>query len=166
MALMQAAGDSALYFMDDEGLRQMSRLFAVSAERAPPAACAALYTGGADAFPESFATVMRSADSALVDQWATFMVRLVRVGITRPPMGRVATASEVGAAVRRLVAEQPSTERPRLRRGAAKTGDLSEICFFAVTLYRQLSGLAANEVGPVLRAMMRGVRPSLTEAPA
>ena len=42
MALMQAAGDSALYFLDDVGLRDLSLLFAESAARAEPAACARL----------------------------------------------------------------------------------------------------------------------------
>ncbi|HKN66565.1 MAG TPA: hypothetical protein VJW73_09825 [Gemmatimonadaceae bacterium] len=166
MALMEAAGDSALYFMDDEGLRQLAELFAVSAVRATPAACASLYLGGQDAFPQAFASVIQSADSALIDRWTTFMVRLVRVGIMRPPIGDIASATQVGAVIRRLVAAQSPAERPRLQRGAAKTGDVSDICFFTVTLYRQLGGLAAKEVGPVFRAMMRGVRPSFGAPPA
>jgi hypothetical protein len=162
---MQAAGASALYFLDDEGLRQLSRLFAESAVRAAPAACARLYTGGADAFPDAFAGVMQYADSALVDRWATFMVRLVRAGIVRSPVGRVASASEVVTTIRRVVAEQSPADRPRLQRGAAKTGDVRDVCFFTVTFYRQLGNLTSDRVGPVLRAMMRGVRPSITEAP-
>jgi hypothetical protein len=165
MALMQAAGDSALYCMDDDGLRQLSQLFATSAARATPTACASLYLGGESGFPQAFATVMQFADSALVDHWATFMVRLVRFGIMRPAVGRVASASEVGAIIRRLVAEQPLTARPRLRRGAAKTGDENDICLFTVTFYRQLGALPAREAGPVFRAMMQGIRPRL-DAPS
>lgn len=82
MALMQAAGDSALYFVDDDGLRQMSQLFGESAGRANPDVCARLYVGGADGFPDAFADILASADSLLVDRWATFMARVVRAGIT------------------------------------------------------------------------------------
>lgn len=161
-ALMQAAGDSAIYFLDDAGLQQLSRLFGETAAHAPPRTCARLYTDGGDAFPTAFAAVMQTADSLLVDRWATFMVRMVRAGILRPTPGRIASPEEVGRTVTELVAAQPETDRPRLRSGAAKVGPVDDVCFFTVTLYRQLGALPADKVGPVFRAMMRGVRPKLS----
>ena len=161
MALMQIAGDSALYFVDDSGLRQLSALFGESAAQASPEACALLYTAGSDAFPDAFARVLQNADSSLVDRWAAFMVRLVRAGILRPSPGRLASADDVGATIRALIAEQPASDRERLRRGAAKQGDVRDVCFFTMTLYRQLGELPPSKVGPVFRAMMRGVKPKL-----
>lgn len=161
LALMQAAGDSALYFVDDDALREMSLLFSESAARATPETCAQLYLGGADAFPNAFAAVMQFADSALVDRWASFMVRVVRAGLLRPPLGRLASTTELTTVLRRMVLEQPAGDRPRLRRGAAKTGDARDACFYTVTMYRQLGSLPASEGGPVLRAMMLGVKPKL-----
>jgi hypothetical protein len=161
LALMQASSDSALYFMDDEGLRTLSGLFAESAARATPEACAQLYTGGGDAFPEAFSRVMQSADSVLLDRWSSFMIRVVRVGILRPAPGRLASSDEVGAVLRKLVMEQPAADRERLRRGAAKVGSAEDICLFTKTLYAQLAALPASIGGPVFRAMMNGVRPKL-----
>lgn len=166
MALMQAAGDSALYFASDSDLRELSNLFAWSAAHATPTACARLYTAGEDAFPNAFADILRDADSTLVDRWADFMTRLVRAGITRPPIGRLASADEIGITIRELIERQPASDRERIRLGASKTGDVKDVCLFTVTLYRELGSLPSERVGPVLRAMVRGVQPKLQSPPA
>ena len=161
MALMQAAGDSALYLVDDIGLQTLSRLFAETAARAPTAVCASLYTGGSAAFPDAFAEMLRTTDSTLVDRWAAFMTGVTRAGILRPPSGRVATPDVMTEAVRRLLGKHPPAERATLRRGAAKTGSADDVCFFSVTLYRDLASLPASEAGPLFRALMRGVQPKI-----
>lgn len=162
LALMQASGDSALFFVDDVGLRELSTLFGQSAAQATPEACARLYTGGGDAFPDAFAGVLALADSSLLDRWSRFMVRLVRAGILHTPAGRVASPEEIATTIRAIVAQQPAADRARLQRGAAKTGDVRDICLFTRTLYLQLGQLPPEKVGPVFRAMMLGIVPKLS----
>ena len=161
IALLQAAGDSAIYFVDDSALRDLGMLFAESAAKAPPERCARLYTNGADGFADVFGDLLVSADSALVDRWSDFMVRVARAGILRPPIGRIATSAEITNTILALMQKQPVADRERLRLGAAKTGAAADICFFTVTLYRQVSSLPASQGGPVVRALMRGVQPSI-----
>lgn len=161
MELFQAAGDSALYFADDSTLRDLGKLFAESGARAEPERCARLYTGGADDFPDAFTNMLVVADSTLLDSWSFFMKRLTRAGILRPPLGRVATPTEITNTIRTLVQREPPADRERFRRGAAKTGTPAEICYFTVTLYGQFASLPPAQGGPVIRAMMRGVQPKL-----
>src|SRR5262249_15685376 len=122
MALMQAAGDSALYFLDDSGLKELGDLFAESGRLAQPEVWARLYTGGSDGFPDAFADMLSRTDSALVDRWSLLMVRVTRAGILRPPVGQIASSEEITKTIQDLIAAQAIDQRPRLRRGAAKTG--------------------------------------------
>lgn len=161
MELFQAAGDSALYFADDSTLRDLGTLFAESGARAEPERCARLYTGSADDFPEAFTNMLMVADSTLLERWSFFMKRLTRAGILRPPLGRIATPTEITNTIRTLVQSDPPADQARFRRGAAKTGTPADICYFTVTLYRQLASLPPGQGGPVIRAMMRGVQPKL-----
>jgi hypothetical protein len=161
LALMASMGDSALYFLDDEGLRQLGGLLAETAARAAPDACARLFTSADDAFSAAFGDVLQSADSVLLDRWATLTARLVRAGIIRSGPGRLATPDEMTSTIVRIVAQQSVGDQQRLKRGATRTGDASDLCFFVKTIYGQLGSLAAAESGPVFRAMMNGVVPRL-----
>lgn len=78
----------------------------------------------------------------------------------------MASDDEIGAAIRQLVASQPAGDRERIRRGASKTADVKDVCLFTVTFYRELGSLPPANVGPLLRAMMRGVQPKLQSPPA
>jgi len=158
--LPQAAGDSAIYFVDDSALRDLSTLLAENPP-ATPERCARLYTSGADGFGIVFGDMLVSADSALGDRWSSFMVRVTRAGILRPSIERIATSAEITNTILATMEKEPVADRERFRRGAATTGTASDICFFTMTLYRQLSSLPASRGGPVVRALMRGVKPSI-----
>jgi len=161
LRLMASAGDSALYFLDDEGLRQLGGLLAESAARAAPEVCARLFSTGEDAFSAAFADMLQSADSVLLDRWAGLMTRLVRAGILRPGPGRLATPNEMTSSIVKIVARQSVPDQERLKRGARHVGDARDVCFFVKTIYGQLGALPAEESGPVFRAMMSGVMPRL-----
>ena len=161
LALMQAAGDSALYFVDDETLRDLGDLFAASGSHAPAQLCAQLYLSSGDSFQNAFMGLLAASDSALADRWADLMTRVTRAGILRPPLGRIASADEVTLAFQSIVAGQSTVDRLRLRRGASKTGSPEDICFFTVTTYRGIAHLPLARGGPVMRAMLRGVKPRL-----
>ena len=161
LALMAAAGDSAVYFIDDAALRDLGDLFAASGSRAPADVCAQLYLSGGDGFQKAFVSLLTVSDSALADRWADLMTRVTRAGILRPPFGRIASSDEVTLAIQSIVGGQSSADRARLRRGASKAGSPDDVCFFTVTTFRGIAHLPLDRGGPVMRAMLRGVKPRL-----
>ena len=158
--LLGPSNTNYVYWLDDSSTSLYMHTTAATLYQVPEAMCGGLLQLSQGA-PTDLDAMLPYADSGTIDRWVVILERVVRARSRAHRDGRVATDSEVRAAMSSIPMGLDAADRDRLI-GIARHPPPSQTdaCWSMLVIMDGLAALPVAELGPVVRAMFGGERPA------